>query len=260
MQPFDGGTFDNRYTEVFMPAIRAAGLEPYRVDQDPSASIPIQEIENGIRNARVCLAEITEDNPNVWFELGYAIACRKEVVLVCADARKTKFPFDVQHRTIIKYATGIPSDFERLKTNVTAKLQAYLEKTEALETVADMTPLASAQAGLTPHEAVALAAVAQNGQHEGDHVSAWRIKADMETSGYTAVAASLALRSLSQNRYLTWEMFDGEEEQYAGYMLTPHGWDWMMANQDKLVLHKLRPVPVAIRKGAPLAARDASTP
>lgn len=71
MQPFDGGTFDRRYDDVFAPAIRDAELDPYRVDQDPKVSIPIQEIESGIRESQICLAEITQDNPNVWFELGY---------------------------------------------------------------------------------------------------------------------------------------------------------------------------------------------
>ena len=66
MQPFDGGTFDKRYESVFAPAIKAAKIEPYRVDRDPSVSIPIQEIESGIRNSDICLADITTDNPNVW--------------------------------------------------------------------------------------------------------------------------------------------------------------------------------------------------
>ena len=30
IQPFDGGQYDKRYEDVFEPAIRAAGLEPYR--------------------------------------------------------------------------------------------------------------------------------------------------------------------------------------------------------------------------------------
>jgi hypothetical protein len=41
MQPFDGAAFDSRYREVYAPAIVAAGLEPYRVDEDPRVSIPI---------------------------------------------------------------------------------------------------------------------------------------------------------------------------------------------------------------------------
>jgi len=66
MQPFDGGVFDKRYDDVFAPAIIDTGLEPYRVDRDPGVSIPIHDIETGIRKSDICLAEITTDNPNVW--------------------------------------------------------------------------------------------------------------------------------------------------------------------------------------------------
>lgn len=241
MQPFDQAMFDQRYAEIFSPAIKAAGLDPYRVDEDPKVSIPIQEIENGIRNASICLAEITLNNPNVWFELGYAIACGKEVVLVCADARDTRFPFDVQHRTIIKYSTGSPSDFDRLKDAITSKIKAYLEKAETLTTVSEIRPLASDQEGLAQHEVVALAAVAQNIDHEGDHVTTWQIKRDMEASGFTPVAANFALKVLKQRGYLNLARYTNEDGEYMGYMLTETGWAWVLANQDKFALHKPRP-------------------
>ena len=128
MQPFDGGPFDARYEDVFVPAIKDAGLEPYRVDRDPGVTIPIDEIEAGIRSADVCLAEISLDKPNVWYELGFAIASQKEVVLVCIEDRRTSFPFDVQHRTIIRYRTDSPRDFETVKEKVTARLKAILAK------------------------------------------------------------------------------------------------------------------------------------
>ena len=79
IQPFDRGKFDKRFEDTFRPAIEEAGLEAYRVDQDPNVEIPIEAIEEGIRNAAVCLADITTDNPNVWYELGYAFAAGKAV-------------------------------------------------------------------------------------------------------------------------------------------------------------------------------------
>ncbi len=66
IQPFDSGKFDKRFKETFAPAIQAAGLEPYRVDQDSKADVLIHSIKDGIRAAAVCLADITMDNPNVW--------------------------------------------------------------------------------------------------------------------------------------------------------------------------------------------------
>jgi hypothetical protein len=82
IQPFDKGRFDKPYADVFAPAISEAGLEPYRIDRDPTVTIPIEDIQAGIESCEACLAEISTDNPNVWFELGYAIASQREVVLI----------------------------------------------------------------------------------------------------------------------------------------------------------------------------------
>ncbi len=238
MQPFDGANFDKLYEEVFALAVKDAGLEPYRVDQDPKVSIPIQDIERGIRQSQICLAEITLDNPNVWFELGFAIACGKEVVLICSDARKTKFPFDVQHRTIIRYSTGTPSDFAKLRAAISLKIRAYLEKSESLQNVSEISQLASEQAGFSQHELVAIAAVAQSIEHPDDHTSMWQIKRDMEANGFTPMAATIALRLLKQSDYLSSQQYSNEHEQYYGYTLTNKGWDWVLANQNKFALKK----------------------
>ena len=260
MQPFDGGQFDQRYEEVYAPAIKDAGLEPYRVDQDPSVSIPIQEIESGIRQARVCLAEITLDNPNVWFELGYAIACKKEVVLICADARTTRFPFDVQHRTIIKYATRSPSDFKALQGNITAKLSAYLEKSEALASVSEMSQLTVPQEGFAEHEVVALAAIAQNLAHEADHAASFQIQRDMEASGYTKIASTFALKVLTQRGYVSSAAHFNGHDEYFAYELTQKGWDWVLANQHRFSLHEPKSPGYGGRRPQPLKSVAKSAP
>ena len=123
IQPFDSEKFDKRFIDVYKPAIEAAGLEAYRVDNDLSVSIPIDSIENGIKQASVCLADITSDNPNVWYELGYAFACGKPVIMVCSEERTgKKYPFDIQHRSIIPYTADAPGDFDKLRDNLTAKM------------------------------------------------------------------------------------------------------------------------------------------
>jgi nucleoside 2-deoxyribosyltransferase len=131
MQPFDGGVFDKRYEDIFAPAIKDSGFEPYRVDKDPSVSIPINEIETGIKNSDVCFAEITTNNPNVWFELGYAIAIHKDVVLVvCSNERKDKYPFDIQHRSIIEYKSESKSDYVELKEKIMNRIKAISQEND----------------------------------------------------------------------------------------------------------------------------------
>jgi len=237
MQPFDGGTFDKRYESVLVPAIKAAGIEAYRVDQDRSVSIPIQDIENGIRKSEICLADITTDNPNVWFELGFALAIPREVVLVCSEERTTHYPFDVQHRSIIKYKTGAPQDFDELKPKITKRIQAVLKKNEEIGRVVNL-PLVKDTEGLNQHELVALVTVMQNSFLSNGFVPGHRIKNDMNTGGFTDIAVGIALKTLLAKGLLESDLWtDGYDgDPYAVYKTTSVGEDWLIANQDKLIL------------------------
>jgi plasmid maintenance system antidote protein VapI len=234
MQPFDRGKFDRRFDDVITPAIRDAELEPYRVDRDDNVEIPITDIETGIRNARVCLAEISTDNPNVWFELGYAIATKKEVVLICSNERKSRFPFDVQHRKIITYNTGSPSDFDELRSKLTARLSAILAK-EPLPT--NISSPVGGTEGLDAHEVALLAAVMQNQIDPNDPnevVSTEIISDDMSRAGYTKIAVSLGIRSLSANSLIEVRTVVDEDMAFSGYIVTQEGEHWLLQNQDSL--------------------------
>ena len=243
MQPFDRGVFDKRYDDVFAPAIRDAGLEPYRVDRDPSVSIPIDEIELGIKRSEICLAEITTDNPNVWFELGFTIAVPKEVVLICSEERKSRFPFDVQHRNIIKYKTESPQDFQKLREKIKERILAILKKQREIGTASKISSVTETE-GLSQHEIVALVTVMQNSFISLEGVSAHTIKEDMNNAGFTDIAVSLALRSLGQKGMILSEK--GYDEQYGyeskAYTVQRKGEEWLLNNQDKLVLKEEKQV------------------
>lgn len=235
IQPFDDGVFDNRYEDVFAPAIKEAGLEPYRVDRDPSVSIPIQEIEAGIKDARICLADISLDNPNVWFELGFAIASSKEVILVCSDQRQTRFPFDVQHRSIIKYKTGAPRDFAALKNSIKTRIDALMQKAETLIGAADVSRLQKIE-GLEQNEVVALAAIGENISTSTDVAPVYQIRSDMENSGFTKLATTMALHTLAKRGLILACTIGDSFDPDAGYSLTDEGWEWILANKHLFVL------------------------
>jgi len=236
IQPFDRGPYDKRYDDVLVPAITSAGLEPYRVDRDPAASIPIEHIEAGIRAAVVCIADITEDNPNVWFELGYAIAARTDVVLVCSDRRTKTFPFDVQHRSIIKYSTESSSDFEDFKAKITTRIKAILKKQEKLGDMKTASPVAEIE-GLSQHEMVALVSIAQNLDTPSDKVSLYLIRQDMEKSGFTKIATTLALTALLRKGFIgAAEKTDFNSDPYTVYFVEEPGMEWILQNQERFVL------------------------
>ncbi len=235
IQPFDNGQFDKRYEDIFQPAVEAAGLEPYRVDEDPGASIPIESIERGIRDASVCLAEITTNNPNVWFELGFAVAGYKEVALVCSDERESSFPFDIQHRTIIKYKTESQRDFDQLRKKITQRLMAIQEKEASIDRAAMSSPLVDIQ-GLSQIEIVTLVAIGQNVDFPGEAVVPYRIRRDMESVGFTGIATTLALSQLLGKHLIKVKEIEHTDE--TGYRLRTAGVKWLLENQEKLSLKK----------------------
>jgi hypothetical protein len=237
IQPFDGGRFDKRFTDVYSKAIVKAGLDPYRVDRDASASIPIQQIEVAISGAVVCLADITLDNPNVWFELGYGLALNKEICIICSEERKTPFPFDVQHRSIIRYAADSPQDFQRLSERIFDRLTAILDKDRELSKL----PRASetADQSLNEMEIACIGAIALSASGIGFSVSNFFVKKEMEKLGYNGMGTNIALNALQSRKFISRleaseRGYNNDDEVFECYVITEVGWRWLSENLSQL--------------------------
>jgi len=244
IQPFDdNGPYDKRYHDVLVPAVKDAGLEPYRVDQDPSVTVPIDDIEKGIRESEICLADITTNNPNIWYEVGYAMANSKPIVLICFDPRTEPYPFDIRHRHIISYKTHSSSDFDKLKKEITIRLQAQVKKAEELQAVAALSEVKVTD-GLSPHEMGVLIAIMSSVTNPDNGETPWGIQEAMKRSGFTAVASGLALVSLKRKQMI--EFF--QDADYNGnivdyYKISPKGLEWMLGNEGRFRLRKEEPPP-----------------
>ncbi len=240
IQPFDAGRFDKRYRDIFAPAITAADLEPYRIDADPTVSIPIDDIESGIRRADVCFADITLDNPNVWFELGYALASEKEVCLVCSDERTTKFPFDVQHRSIIKYSVESRSDYVTLEEKITQRLKAIQSKTAKLRVLSVNSPIKDMN-DLSQHEMMVLATIMENRNGPDDKVTHSTVRNDLDRLGYNNLALNIGVEKLLQKGFIEHEAQSQEEDAWTVYAITRNGVRWITENYDRLNLGAAKP-------------------
>jgi hypothetical protein len=239
IQPFDKARFDKMFEDLYKPAIEAAGLEPYRVDKDPNADVPITAIEAGIKDAAVCLADITTDNPNVWYELGFAFAAGRQVVMVsAADRAGKKYPFDIQHRAVVTYAAEAPSDFARLQTDITARLKAAVDKAETIEELSSHDQIAPVD-GLSQYELVVLAVMAAGLTVPDDAKSVYALQNDARKAGITELAYSLAVRKLVRRKFL--QIVDESNdhgELYKAARLTESGWTWIEDNEDRFILKK----------------------
>ena len=232
--------FDKRFEDVYKPAVVAADVEPYRVDRDPGVDIPIDAIEDGIRNAAVCLADITTDNPNVWYELGYAFATGCPVVMVCSEERAgKKYPFDIQHRAVISYGVDAPSDFEKLRQDITARIKSLLAKGDTLRKMAKAEQVAPVE-GLSQIELLVLAAAAGNAFSHEDGASLYAVRRDAEGAGMTNIGFSLGIRGLCAKGFvdITEEEDSDGPGTYQVLTVTEIGWNWIESNKSKFVLFK----------------------
>lgn len=239
IQPFDNGKYDKRFKDIYKPAIEAAGMEAYRVDRDPSVQVPIESIEKGIRQASVYLAEITEDNPNVWYELGYAFAAERPVVMVCASDRTgKKYPFDIQHRSVISYSSDSPSDFEALKKSLTEKIAAIVEQDVVLDQIQESDPTAPIQ-GLSQTEVLVLAVIAGELFLPDSAATVLTVKRQAERASLTSMGVNLAFRKLKSKEFIEdKDLWDEHSGSYLGVTITENGWRWIEENEDRFVLHR----------------------
>jgi hypothetical protein len=239
IQPFDGGRkYDKRFADVYKPAIEAAGLEAYRVDRDPGVSVPIDSVEKGIRQATICVADISEDNPNVWYELGFAFAAKRPVIMVCAEGRP-KYPFDVQHRTIISYQSESSSDFDTLRIRLTEKIETLIQQGTGLQEIADASPVKPIE-GLGQVEILVLAIVAGEIPSPDGAVFTNSARQDAERAGVTGVGFNVAVRKLLAKNLLGSISIDDESGHYSspGLRVQEPGWDWIEGNESSFVLLK----------------------
>ncbi|WP_207538269.1 tetratricopeptide repeat-containing protein [Sabulicella rubraurantiaca] len=122
--------FDEVYKDLLKPAIEAAGLRPHRADVDLRAGNIQGDMFQDLLLAEFVVADLTIDNPNVWYEIGVRHALRASGA-VLAYALRDRLPFDLNNQRMIRYSLkdGAP-DPDRLEAErrvLTAAIAATLE-------------------------------------------------------------------------------------------------------------------------------------
>ncbi|MBN1265712.1 MAG: hypothetical protein JXA25_09480 [Anaerolineales bacterium] len=118
--------FAGLYDDVFLVAMTYAaeqnGLVCLRIDQHEYSGDIVAEIQNKIRTAEAVIADLSESNPNVLYETGFAHAIEKPTVHICSTQLKD-LPFNVAHWNTIPYHTG---QTYRLRDKLVSRLQSVL--------------------------------------------------------------------------------------------------------------------------------------
>ena len=90
-QPID---FNRIFDELLKPALVGAGFDVFRADQEQRAGDIRFDMFQELLVADLVVADLTLDNPNVWYELGVRHALRARGVMLVQGPRPTQ-PFDL---------------------------------------------------------------------------------------------------------------------------------------------------------------------
>ena len=117
IMPYDQ-RYDTLYDLVIEPALHSMGCEIFRLDRLHRPGTVIQQIEEGIRAADFCIVVLDGFRPNVLYEMGYAQALLKPLVLVLQKGELENHgdvPFDISTLQRIDYERPDRTTLSRLK-------------------------------------------------------------------------------------------------------------------------------------------------
>jgi hypothetical protein len=122
--------FSEKFSDVYelgiKPACIDAGAYCERVDEQIFVESILDRIYNQISKADLIISDMTDRNPNVFYETGYAHALNKRVILVTQNTED--IPFDLKHYPHIIYGGRIA----QLKSQLEAKVRWCIDNPRKL--------------------------------------------------------------------------------------------------------------------------------
>lgn len=122
-------SMEEAWQNGFKPAIRKAGYEPYRVNEDHYTGLVYDKIIASIRQSRFVVADLTCNNVcdqdrargNVYYEAGFAEGLNIPVILTCRHDSLANIHFDLK-----PHVTIVWRDAADLQKQLTLRIQRLL--------------------------------------------------------------------------------------------------------------------------------------
>ncbi len=117
--------FDSVYSELIAPAIRDAGLDPIRADEEMSGGIIHKPMFERLIFCKFAVADLTTANANVFYELGVRHSVRPWSTVLIFSKGGSQLPFDVAPLRAMPYALtpeGKLADLDATKKSLAERL------------------------------------------------------------------------------------------------------------------------------------------
>lgn len=120
VMPFNNKVAEDNYVHSTRPICeKEFGLEVKRADEIFSTNPIFDDIVTAIERSIIIIVDITDKNPNVFYELGMAHTLKQRNTIIITQDDFDDVPFDIAHFRIIKYNNTISgrSEYEKVLKN-----------------------------------------------------------------------------------------------------------------------------------------------
>ena len=117
--------FDAVYRDLIAPAIRDAGLDPIRADEEMTGGIIHKPMFERLIFCKFAVADLTTANANVFYELGVRHSVRPWSTVLIFSKGGSQLPFDVAPLRALPYTLGpdgTPADLDATKEALAKRL------------------------------------------------------------------------------------------------------------------------------------------
>lgn len=119
--------FTEQYNELYGSVIKRVceekefEIDCIREDESYNNGMIIHDITNKIKESKIVIAEVSPQNANVYYEVGYSHALNKPTILIAEKG--TKLPFDLSPFRVLMYENSISG-----KEKIEESLRKYLRE------------------------------------------------------------------------------------------------------------------------------------
>jgi nucleoside 2-deoxyribosyltransferase len=113
---------DKLLRHIITPVCEACGYETIRVDKVNHNESITEKIINYLEESDLVIADVTDVNPNVFFEIGYRKALGRHIIHL--SEKTTKLPFDIATINTFPYDLNDLDSVEQLRERLTQTINA----------------------------------------------------------------------------------------------------------------------------------------
>lgn len=116
---------DQLLKHIITPACLECGFDnPERVDLMANPNSITEKILECLRTYDLVIVDLTDHNPNVFYELGYRVALSKPIIQL--KAKTDTIPFDVANINTIDYDLTDLDEADKAKNRLSTMIQAFV--------------------------------------------------------------------------------------------------------------------------------------